>query len=90
MRRGPLRIAWLLLALWPLAALAADTLATVRERGFLRCGVIEGSPGYSTVDDAGERVGFDIDHCKTISAAVFGEIRVEYVPITPSTSQPPP
>ena len=32
MRRGPLRIAWLLLALWPLAALAADTLATVRER----------------------------------------------------------
>ncbi len=85
MRRGSLRIAWLLLALWPLAALAADTLATVRERGFLRCGVIEGSPGYSTVDDAGERVGFDIDHCKTISAAVFGEIRVEYVPITPST-----
>ena len=63
----------------------ADTLEEVRERGFLRCGVIEGSPGYSTVDDKGNRVGFDIDHCKTISAAVFGKVSLEFVPITPNT-----
>lgn len=63
----------------------ADTLEEVRERGFLRCGVIEASPGYSTVDDQGNRVGFDIDHCKTISAAVFGKVSVEYIPITPNT-----
>ena len=63
----------------------ADTLEQVRERGFLRCGVIEASPGYSTVDDTGNRVGFDIDHCKTISAAVFGEVRIEFVPVTPNT-----
>ena len=67
------------------SAVLADTLEEVRERGFLRCGVIEGSPGYSTVDDKGNRVGFDIDHCKTISAAVFGKVSIEFVPITPNT-----
>jgi len=63
----------------------ADTLQTVRDRGFLNCGIQEGAPGFSTVNDQGERVGFDIDHCKTISAAVFGEIRIDYIPITPHT-----
>lgn len=63
----------------------SDTLADVRERGYLRCGVIEASPGYSTIDDQGNRVGFDIDHCKTISAAVFGKVSIEFVPITPNT-----
>lgn len=79
------RIALLVALLSATAPLCADTLADVRERGFLRCGVIEGSPGYSTVNDAGERVGFDIDHCLTIAVAVFGEPKVEYVPITPNT-----
>ena len=63
----------------------ADTLEQVRERGKLRCGIVESSPGFSSVDDSGQRVGFDIDHCKTISAAVFGAIRIEYVPVTPHT-----
>ncbi|MCY4362185.1 MAG: amino acid ABC transporter substrate-binding protein [Gammaproteobacteria bacterium] len=63
----------------------AGTLEEVRERGKLRCGIVESSPGFSSVNDAGQRVGFDIDHCKTISAAVFGEIRIEYVPVTPHT-----
>lgn len=63
----------------------ADTLEEVTKRGYLRCGVIEGSPGFTSLNDDGERVGFDIDHCKTISAAVFGAIQIEYVPITPHT-----
>lgn len=74
-----------LTVLLAIAGARADTLDEVRERGFLRCGVIEGSPGFSTVDESGERVGFDIDHCKTISAAVFGRISIQYVPITPHT-----
>ena len=53
--------------------------------GKLRCGIVESSPGFSSIDDSGQRVGFDIDHCKTISAAVFGEIRIEYIPVTPHT-----
>ena len=64
---------------------SAGTLEEVRERGKLRCGIVESSPGFSSVNDAGQRVGFDIDHCKTIAAAVFGEIRIEYVPVTPHT-----
>ncbi len=63
----------------------ADTLEEVTKRGYLRCGVIEGSPGFTSLNDDGERVGFDIDHCKTISAAVFGKIQIEYIPITPHT-----
>ena len=63
----------------------AGTLEEVRERGKLRCGIVESSPGFSSIDDSGQRVGFDIDHCKTISAAVFGEVRIEYIPVTPHT-----
>ena len=66
-------------------AAGAGTLEEVRERGKLRCGIVESSPGFSSVNDAGQRVGFDIDHCKTISAAVFGDFRIEYVPVTPHT-----
>ena len=64
---------------------SAGTLEEVRERGKLRCGVVESSPGFSSIDDSGQRVGFDIDHCKTISAAIFGAIRIEYIPVTPHT-----
>lgn len=74
-----------LLALLLSGSAAADTLAEVRQRGHLRCGIQEAAPGFSTVNDAGERVGFDIDHCRTISAAIFGRIEIEYVPITPHT-----
>lgn len=78
-------LALLLLLLPPLAA-AAGTLEAVRARGFLRCGIVEASPGFSSINDRGERVGFDIDHCKTLSAAIFGEFRIEYVPVTPHTA----
>ena len=67
------------------STVVAGTLEEVKERGVLRCGVVESSPGFSSIDDAGRRVGFDIDHCKTISAAVFGALRIEYVPVTPHT-----
>ena len=66
-------------------AARADTLSDVRHRGALRCAIIEASPGFSSINEAGERVGVDIDRCKVISAAVFGAIRIEYVPITPQT-----
>ena len=68
-----------------LATVTAGTLEQVRERGKLRCGIVESSPGFSSVNDAGQRIGFDIDHCKTISAAIFGEFRIEYIPVTPHT-----
>jgi len=67
-------------------AAPAGTLEAVRERGFLRCGIVESSPGFSSINDQGERVGFDIDHCKSLAAAIFGEFRIEYVPVTPHTA----
>jgi len=64
----------------------ADTLDEVLARGVLRCGITENSPGFSTINASGEREGFVIDQCKTISAALFGRISVQYVVLTPQTA----
>jgi general L-amino acid transport system substrate-binding protein len=64
----------------------ADTLDKILQRGYLRCGVTDSGPGFSNINDKGERVGFEIDHCKTIAAAVFGELNLEYVLVTPQTA----
>lgn len=76
----------MLLALCAMPAAFAGTLEEVKARGHLRCGIIEASPGFSSLNDRGERIGFDIDHCKTLSAAIFGEFRIEYIPVTPHTA----
>jgi general L-amino acid transport system substrate-binding protein len=75
----------LALLLAPIAS-RADTLADVLARGILRCGITENSPGFSTINAIGEREGFIIDQCKTISAALFGRVSVEYVGLTPQTA----
>jgi len=75
-----------LLAFGCCGAATADTLEIVRERGFLRCGITEANPGFSSVNSKGERIGFDIDQCKTIAVAVFGEPKIEYVPLTATTA----
>ena len=49
------------------------TLAAVKARGSLVCGVNEGLPGFSNVDDRGVWTGFDVDFCRAIAAAVFGD-----------------
>ena len=65
---------------------SADTLDEVRNRGHLLCGVTSNSPPFSTIDDNGERVGFDIDNCKAVSIAVFGNISIKFLPLTPHTA----
>lgn len=65
---------------------AADTLNEILSRGYLRCGITESGPGFSYINDDGERVGFEIDHCKTMAAAVFGKLELEYVIVTPQTA----
>lgn len=64
----------------------ADTLDDVLARGFVRCGINEDAPGFSSRDDVGERIGFLVDLCRTVSAAVFGRMSIEYLPVTPQTS----
>ncbi len=61
-------------------------LDTVRERGYLICGVNGQVPGFSFLDpDTGEWSGFDVDFCRALAAAVFGEVtadNIQYVPLT--------
>ena len=55
-------------------------LDTVKERGYLICGVNAGLPGFASEDDEGNWSGLDVDFCRALSAAVFGDAdKVEYL-----------
>ncbi|MBA3286808.1 MAG: amino acid ABC transporter substrate-binding protein [Acidimicrobiia bacterium] len=55
-------------------------LDTVSAADVVRCGVRDDLPGFSSLDDAGEHVGFDADFCRVIAAAVLGDAtKVEFV-----------
>jgi ABC-type amino acid transport substrate-binding protein len=49
------------------------TLAAVRDRGQLICGVNDVLPGFGFVTPDGEFEGFDIDYCRAVAAAVLGD-----------------
>jgi general L-amino acid transport system substrate-binding protein len=51
----------------------SPTLAAVKARGSLVCGVNEGLPGFANVDERGVWTGFDVDFCRAIAAAIFGD-----------------
>jgi general L-amino acid transport system substrate-binding protein len=60
----------------------ASTLEEVQKRGVLQCGVSTGLPGFSATDEKGNWKGLDVDGCKAIAAAVFGDAsKVKYVPL---------
>jgi general L-amino acid transport system substrate-binding protein len=62
---------------------SSPTLAAVKARGSLVCGVNEGLPGFSNVDDRGIWTGFDVDFCRAIAAAVFSDPKkVKLVPLS--------
>ena len=55
-------------------------LQTVKDRGYLICGVNAGLPGFSAADEEGNWTGLDVDFCRAVSAAVFGDAdKVEFV-----------
>ena len=51
----------------------ASRVDTVRERGHLICASRNDVPGYGSVDADGNNVGFDIDLCRAVAAAVLGD-----------------
>ena len=64
-------------------AVQAGTLADVLDRGELHCGVTTGVTGFSAPDSAGNWTGIDVDGCRSVAAAVFGDAsKVKYVPLT--------
>ncbi len=50
-----------------------ERLAAVQDRGRLICASRNDVPGYGSLDDAGNNVGFDIDLCRAVAAAVLGD-----------------
>ncbi|UIJ73879.1 amino acid ABC transporter substrate-binding protein [Aurantimonas sp. HBX-1] len=62
---------------------SAQTLQTVKDRGTLRCGVNTGLPGFASQNDQGAWQGLDVDYCKAVAAAVFGDAsKVQYSPLS--------
>jgi general L-amino acid transport system substrate-binding protein len=61
----------------------ADTVAAIRARGQLICGVSVNAPGFALPDSRGEFRGLDVDTCRAVAAAILGDAtRVRFVPNT--------
>lgn len=59
------------------------TLQTVMDRGNLICGVNSQVPGFGYVDASGNFAGIDVDYCRALAAAIFGDpTKVEFRPVT--------
>jgi general L-amino acid transport system substrate-binding protein len=66
------------------AIASAGTLEDVKVRGMLNCGVNTGLRGFSEPDANGNWKGLDVDLCRAIAAAVFGDAeKVEFKPLIP-------
>ncbi|MBN8413784.1 MULTISPECIES: amino acid ABC transporter substrate-binding protein [Halomonas] len=71
------------MALGAASSASAATLDDVSSRGELHCGVNVGLSGFSSPDENGKWQGLDVETCRAISAAVFGDAdKVVYTPLT--------
>lgn len=62
---------------------SAATLDDVQAKGFVQCGVSQGLPGFSNPDDAGNWTGIDVDLCRAVAAAIFGDAdAVKFTPLS--------
>ncbi len=61
----------------------AGTLDSVKEKGFIQCGVSQGLPGFSNPDQSGNWTGIDVDLCRAVAAATLGDAeKVKYTPLS--------
>jgi general L-amino acid transport system substrate-binding protein len=78
--------------LWAGRAVAADvspTVAAVRARGSLVCGMIAENPPFSLPDSQGVWRGLDVDSCHALAAAVLGDAsKITIRPVTGLTRFP--
>ena len=51
---------------------SAERLAAIQERGRVVCANNDSLAGFGFLDDAGNTVGFDVDLCRAVAAAVLG------------------
>jgi general L-amino acid transport system substrate-binding protein len=65
------------------AAYAGKDLDAIKARGSLICGVSTGVAGFAAADSQGKWTGLDVDTCRAIAAAIFGDAdKVKFVPTT--------
>jgi general L-amino acid transport system substrate-binding protein len=61
------------------------TLKRTIRRGEVLCGVNKGLPGFSSNDDKGNWIGFDVDFCRAVAAAIFDDPgKAKFVPLDAS------
>jgi len=66
-----------------------ETLAAVKANGKVVCGVHTELLGFGYLDENGRNIGFDIDFCRAVAAAVLGDPEaIEAVPITAADRGP--
>ena len=61
---------------------SGSRLAEVRDRDVLICASRNNVPGFGSLDETGRNIGFDIDLCRAVAAAVLGDaekIQVVYI-----------
>jgi general L-amino acid transport system substrate-binding protein len=62
---------------------SAQTLKTVKDRGILNCGSNGSLAGFGLPDAQGKWTGLDVDVCKAVAAAIFGDTnKVKFVPLS--------
>ena len=61
---------------------SAGTLENVKKKGILTCGVSPNLAGFSKKDSSGQWKGLDVDMCKAVASAIFGDAsKVKYLPL---------
>ncbi|MEX3009395.1 amino acid ABC transporter substrate-binding protein [Hoeflea sp. TYP-13] len=64
-------------------AASAATLDDVKGKGSVQCGVSQGLPGFSNPDQDGNWSGLDVDFCRAVAAAIFGDAsKVKFTPLS--------
>jgi len=66
-------------------ASAGQTFDAVKAKGFVQCAVNTGLAGFSFSDSQGKWTGLDVDLCRAIAVAMFGDS--EKAKFTPTTAQ---
>ena len=55
----------------------------MKRKGYVQCGVSDGLPGFSYADAKGRFKGLDVDICRALAAALFGDAeKVRFTPLS--------
>jgi general L-amino acid transport system substrate-binding protein len=64
------------------SAAKAAVISDIKARGTLNCGIYPNYPGFSSLAPDGTYVGFDVDVCKAVAAAL--KVGIKFVPLSGS------